>query len=165
MKRKGRHWLQRRVAACLLASIAFAGLAGCVSFRDPLEVTVAGIESLPGEGMELRMLVTLRVQNPNDAPVEFDGVAVQMSVQGKKLATGVSDAQGTVARFGEALVEVPVTISAFRMARQAIGLMSGRGGPGKITFEMAGKLHGPVFRTVRFRDEGELALPTGEPGE
>ena len=45
--------------------------------RDPLQVTVAGVESIPGEGMELRLLVKLRVQNPNDLPVEYNGVAVE----------------------------------------------------------------------------------------
>src|SRR5262245_57595961 len=42
------------------------GLGGCAALpsSDPLNVTVAGIESLPGEGMELRLAVRLRVQNP-----------------------------------------------------------------------------------------------------
>lgn len=131
--------------------------------RDPLQVTVAGVESLPGEGMELRLLVKLRVQNPNDTPVEFNGVAVEMDVQGKTFATGVSDAHGTVPRFGETVIEVPVTASAFRMARQALGLMSG-GGLGKITYQMTGKLHGSGFSTVRFQNTGDFELPTGTTG-
>ena len=40
---------------------------------DPLVVDVAGIESLPSEGAELRLLVSVRIQNPNDAAVEYDG--------------------------------------------------------------------------------------------
>ncbi|HKU70679.1 MAG TPA: Water stress and hypersensitive response domain-containing protein, partial [Burkholderiales bacterium] len=40
--------------------------------RDPVQVQVAGIEPLPGEGMEMRMLVKLRVQNPNNDPVDYD---------------------------------------------------------------------------------------------
>ena len=60
-------------------------LCSCASLqpRDPLQVTVAGIEPLQGQGLELRMNLKLRVQNPNDAPVEYNGVAVQMDVQGK----------------------------------------------------------------------------------
>ena len=55
--------------------------------RDPLKVTVAdGIEPLQGQGMEMRMMVKLRVQNPNDAPVDYSGVAVDMEVQGKSFA-------------------------------------------------------------------------------
>ena len=152
-----------RLLVCLATMIVLGATAGCASMkpRDPLQVTVAGIESIPGEGMELRLLVKLRVQNPNDLPVEFNGVAVEMEVQGKTFATGVSDAAGTVPRFGEAVIEVPVTASAFRMARQALGLMGGGGMPGKISYEMTGKLNGPGLSIMRFQNKGDFELPTG----
>ncbi|HET9473708.1 MAG TPA: LEA type 2 family protein [Steroidobacteraceae bacterium] len=144
-------------------SVALAVTAGCAALqnRDPLNVTVAGIEPLQGEGMELRLLVKLRVQNPNDAPIDFDGVAVEMNVQGKTFATGVSDAKGSVPRFGESIIEVPVTASAFRMARQAIDLMKGGGaGLNKISYQMKGKLSGTGFSAVRFQNQGDFELPT-----
>jgi LEA14-like dessication related protein len=139
-----------------------AFVTGCASMqtRDPLQVTVAGVEPLQGQGMELRLLVKLRVQNPNDAPVDYNGVAVEMDVQGKTFAKGVSDAHGSVPRFGESVIEVPVTASAFRMARQALGMMKG-GGTGTIKYQLTGKLNGSGFSTVRFKNEGDLELPTG----
>jgi len=144
----------------VLALIFTLNLAGCATTaRDPLQVTVAGIETLQGEGLELRLLVKLRVQNPNDAPIDYNGVAVEMHVQGKTFATGVSDAQGNVPRFGEVLIEVPVTASAFRMARQALGMM--RGTNGKIAYELKGKLHGMGMSSVRFQNTGDFELPTG----
>jgi LEA14-like dessication related protein len=135
-----------------------------VQGRDPLQVTVAGIEPLQGQGLELRMLVKLRVQNPNDAPVEYNGVAVQMDVQGKTFATGVSPEGGSVPRFGEAIISVPVTVSAFRMARQAVDLIR-RGGTGKVAYEMKGKLNGSTFNSMRFRTQGEFDLPAATPRE
>jgi LEA14-like dessication related protein len=139
---------------------------GCAALqgRDPLQVTVAGIEPLQGQGLELRMLVKLRVQNPNDAPVEYNGVAVQMDVQGKTFATGVSPEGGSVPRFGEAIISVPVTVSAFRMARQAVDLIR-RGGTGKVAYEMKGKLNGSTFNSMRFRTQGEFDLPAATPRE
>ena len=134
-------------------------LCACASLqpRDPLQVTVAGIEPLQGQGLELRLNVKLRVQNPNDAPVDYNGVAVEMAVQGKTFATGVADVSGTVPRFGESLITVPVTISAFRMARQAIGAMSG--GPiNKIEYEMKGKLSSGLSPT-RFVTKGSFDFP------
>jgi LEA14-like dessication related protein len=148
----------------LLALVLALGAAtGCASMqgRDPLQVTVAGVEPLQGQGMELRLLVKLRVQNPNDAPVDFNGVAVEMDVQGKTFGTGVSDAHGSVPRFGESVIEVPVTISAFRMARQALGMLKGGGVGGKINYLLKGKLNGSAFKTVRFQNQGEFELPTG----
>ena len=153
----------RHLLAVLALTAVLGATSGCASLqgRDPLQVTVAGVDPLQGEGMELRLLVKLRVQNPNDAPVDYNGVAVEMEVQGKTFATGVSDAHGSVPRFGESVIEVPVTASAFRMARQALGLMSGGGMPGKISYEMTGKLNGSGFSTVRFQNKGEFELPTG----
>jgi len=65
-----------------LAAAAAVALAGCASMpqRDPLQVTVAGIEGLPGEGMEIRMLVKLRVQNPNDTVIDFSGAYLEFDV-------------------------------------------------------------------------------------
>jgi LEA14-like dessication related protein len=125
-------------------------------------VTVLGVEPLESQGIELRMLVKLRVQNPNDAPVEYNGVALEMNVQGKTFATGVSDAAGSVPRFGEAVITVPVTVSAFRMLGQAFELMrsgGGGSGSGKITYEMKGKLNGSGFSSTHFHTQGEFSLP------
>ena len=151
------------VRLALLVLVA-ALLAACAALqtRDPLQVTVAGIEPLQGQGMELRMLVKLRVQNPNDAAIDFNGVALKLEVQGKTFATGVSDESGSVPRFGETVIGVPVTTSAMRMVRQALGMMEGQG-TGRITYSLTGKLNGPAFGAVRFETSGDLQLPTAPP--
>jgi hypothetical protein len=108
--------------------------------------------TLPGFGDQMGV--------PSAGP--FIGVALEMLVQGKTFATGVSDAHGNVPRFGESVLEVPVTASAFRMARQAFGMMKGTGGgTGKIAYELKGKLNGSAFSTVRFQNKGEFEMPTG----
>lgn len=136
--------------------------AGCAALQvgDPLQVNVAGIEPLHGQGMELRLLVKLRVQNPNDAPIYYNGVALVMDVQGKTFASGVSDASGVAPRFGEAVIAVPVTISAFNMVRQAMD-MAGRASTRKISYAMKGKLSGAGFGSKRFVTKGELDMPPG----
>jgi LEA14-like dessication related protein len=152
--------ITRRIA--LLVSVVLSVLlsAGCTGLqgRQPLDVIVAGVEPLKGEGLELRMLLKLRVQNPNDTPVDFRGVSLQMDVQGKRFATGVSDSTGVVPRFGEAIVDVPVSISVFRLARQAVGVMTDEY-RGKLAYEMSGRLAGTGFRSVRFTSRGDLTLP------
>ncbi|MCV2358281.1 LEA type 2 family protein [Paucibacter sp. TC2R-5] len=135
-------------------------LVGCASLgqRDALKVTVAGLEPLQGEGLELRFLVKLRVQNPNDAAVEFDGVALELELNGKSLASGVSDQKGVVPRFGETLLEVPLTVSAFAAVRQAMG-MSDAAERGEMPYTVSGKLAGGLFGSVRFSSSGKLTLP------
>ena len=152
--------LVRRLIAIALLLVAAATLNGCAMFQrgDPLQVTVLGVEPAESQGLELRLLVKLRVQNPNDTPIEYNGVAVEMSVQGKTFATGVSDAAGSVPRFGEAVITVPVSVSAFHMLGQAIDMVRGNGS-GKITYELKGKLSSSGLSTTHFRTQGELALP------
>lgn len=130
---------------------------------DPLQVTVAGIEPLQGEGMEMRLLVRLRVQNPNDSPVDFNGVSLNLDVMDRRFASGVSDQAGTVPRFGETIVAVPVTVSVLRMARQVLGMLDGKPVT-RITYAMSGKLNGAsMFGTQRFNTTGEFDLPQGTP--
>ena len=126
--------------------------------RDPLTIDVAGIEPLQGEGLELRLTVRVRVQNPNDTPIEYSGVALNLDLNGRKLATGVADVMGTVPRYGEAVLDIPVTISALSMARQALGFMNAEG-QRDVKYAVRGKLEGGMFGTRRFTDEGTFDLP------
>jgi LEA14-like dessication related protein len=148
-------------SALLLVGVLL--LAACASMpaKDPLQVTVAGIEPLTGEGLELRLLVKLRVQNPNDTPIEFSGASLNLDVMDRRFASGVSDQAGTVPRFGEAIVAVPVTVSMLRMARQFMGMLDGKP-VGSITYTMSGKLQGTgPFGTQRFSAQGAFELPQG----
>jgi LEA14-like dessication related protein len=138
-------------------------IAGCSTLpnRDPLNIDVAGIEPLPGEGLELRLAVRVRIQNPNDADIEYSGAALNLDVNGRKLATGVSAAMGTVPRYGEAVLEIPVTISALSMARQVLGFVNDNAQDQReVSYTVRGKLEGGVFGTRRFTDEGTFELPT-----
>ena len=144
-----------------LAAVAMMlALAGCETMpnRDPLRVSVVGVEPGKSEGLELRFVVRLRVQNPNDAGVDFDGVAVDLELNGKNLGSGVSDQKGSVPRFGETLINVPVTVSAFSVARQVLGFTDAKD-RGEVPYAVSGKLAGGVFGSVRFSHSGTLRLP------
>jgi LEA14-like dessication related protein len=130
---------------------------------EPVDVTVAGIESLPSEGMEMRLAVKLRVQNPNDQPIDFDGLSVRLIVQGKTFATGVSDQRGTIPRFGSEVLSVAVTVSALRVAWNTFGLLMNEGAPDKIRYDLEGKINRTGFGSIPFRADGELRMP-GPPG-
>jgi LEA14-like dessication related protein len=149
-----------RLIAVMTLVVASLASQGCATLRgdDPLQVTVAGIEPLEGQGMEMRMLVKLRIQNPNDAAVDYNGVALEMKLNGKTLATGVSDASGSVPRFGETVIGVPVTVSAFRVLGHALNMMQSSGN-GSTTYELKGKLSTSGFNSTRFQTQGEFQLP------
>lgn len=150
--------------AFLLVAVALGALGGCASLphQDPIQVTVAGIESLPGEGMEVRMLVKLRVQNPNQAPIDYSGTYVKLDVLDRTFASGVSSEAGTVPGFGESVIAVPVTVSVLRMVRQVVGILDGQPVE-RISYAMSGKLDGGLFGTRRFTARGDFELPKPEP--
>lgn len=146
-----------------LLGLALTGCAG-LSPRDMPKVDVAGIEALPSQGMELRLAVKLRILNPSDYTIEYNGLFVEMDVQGMSFANGVSNQSGTVPRYGESVISVPVTISALAMVRQVIGL-AGKERDVPLTYEVRGKVAGPVFNTQRFTSRGEFKLPTVPDGK
>jgi hypothetical protein len=154
------------VRATSLPLLLFAGvLAACSAMpnRDPLSIDVAGIEPLPSEGgLEMRLAVRVRIQNPNDTAIDYSGAALDLDINGRKLASGVSAAMGTVPRYGETVLEIPVTISALSMARQVLGFMNGQD-QRNVSYNVRGKLEGGLFGTRRFSDEGTFDLPASAP--
>lgn len=151
----------RRLLACALVLMTL-GLGACAWLpdRDPLSVTVVGIDSLPAQDMEVRFAVKLRVQNPNDTAIEYNGIALDLSVNGQPLASGVSNQQGRVERYGETLLSIPVSVSAFSALRQALGLSQNQS-LDHLPYTLRGKLAGGLFGTVRFSDSGRLNLAPG----
>jgi len=138
------------------------GLGACALFqpRDPVNISVIGIEPLPGQELEMRMAVKMRVQNPNESSIDYNGIALNLEVNGQPLAAGVSDQQGHIGRYDEAVIVVPVSITAFSFLRQAYGLGT-VGSLQGLPYKLRGKLAGGLLGTVRFTDEGKLDLPKG----
>ena len=78
----------------------------------------------------------------------------------KTFATGVSDERGSIPRFGESVIGVPVTVSTLRVALNTLGFVLGDKPAEKVRYKLSGKLAGPSFGSTSFQSAGELALPT-----
>lgn len=153
-------------AAALIFLLA-AILSGCATLPgiDTPNVRVVGLEPLPSEGLEVRFALKLRVQNPNQSALQYDGFAVNLDLGGRGLASGVSNAIGEIPRFSDAVLTVPVSISAFSVFRQLWALREdSQNADGAlkqpIAYRLTGKLGAPKgsFRATRFSDKGELDL-------
>jgi LEA14-like dessication related protein len=139
-----------------------AALSACSSLsqRDPLQVNLAGIQPLPGEGMELRFAVQLRIQNPNTDAIDYNGIALDLAINDQPLASGVSAQSGQIPRFGEVVISVPVTISAFSVMRQAWSAASYTSTNG-MPYSLQGKLASGLLGSEHFTDSGTLNWPKG----
>ena len=64
----------RRLIALTLVLLSLSACA-LLPNRDPLAINVVGIEPLPSQDLEMRFAVKLRLQNPNESPIDYNGVA------------------------------------------------------------------------------------------
>lgn len=149
-----------RFVRALLWMVLACVAAGCsqLPLRDPLRISLVGIEPLPGQGLELRMAMKLRVQNPNDTAIDFDGVALEVDLRGMSFASGVSDQVGSVPRYSEIVVSVPVSVSAMSVLRQ--GLSFANGDRSSVTYAIRGKIGGSMLGSTTFKTNGQVELPT-----
>jgi len=150
-----RHWLVLALLPPLL------GACGSLPFADPLRVDLVGLQSLPGEGLELRFLAKLRVQNPNTQPLAYEGVSLELDLRGQRFASGVAPLAGQVPGFGEAVLEVPISVSGFTIARQVLDLVrQGQGGGQveRVAYELRGKLGSAGLGGIGFGTSGEIDL-------
>lgn len=145
-----RRWL---VMALCVSLMGCAGLAQ----RDPVNVSIVGIEPLAGEGLEARFAIKLRVQNPNDAPLGFDGVALDLELADAPFGSGVSDQRGSVPRFGDIVIVVPMTVPVTAILRQLYSFATRQ--PETVGYRLRGKLGGTGLGGIRFESRGEVALP------
>lgn len=149
-----------RFLQTLLWLVMVGVLVGCsqLPLRDPLRISLVGMEPLPGQGLELRMAMKLRVQNPNDTPTDFDGLALDVDLRGLSFASGVSDQVGSVPRYGELVISVPVSVSAISVLRQ--GLSFANGDRSSVTYAIRGKVGGSMLGASTFKANGQIELPT-----
>ncbi|VVP92289.1 hypothetical protein PS914_03245 [Pseudomonas fluorescens] len=151
--------MRRLLALCLPLLLLSLSACALLPNRDPLNINVVGFEPLPSQDMEVRFAVKIRVQNPNETAINYNGVALDLEVNGQPLASGVSDQSGTIARFSDTVLTVPVSVSAFSVLRQTLGLgLSQTQTQNNVPYVLRGKLAGGLFGTLRFVDTGKLSL-------
>ena len=66
----------------MVLSLLLLSLSACALFpnRDPVNINVVGIEPLQSQDLEVRFAVKLRVQNPNETAIDYNGVALDLSL-------------------------------------------------------------------------------------
>ena len=150
----------RRVAFVSLVGAAMAACAG-IGLREPLRVSLATLESLPGQGLEARFLARIRVQNPNDVAIAYGGLSAEVDLNGLRFASGVSAATGEIPRFGESVLELPLTVPVTAVVRQVLGFISGD--RSTATYRVHGFLSVGTLGRAPFDSTGQIELPTLAP--
>ncbi len=123
------------------AVLCVAILSGCAtlspSFENP-QVQVLSIKQQSSKGMDQTLVVLLNVQNPNGIELPLEGMSYSLSIEGNKVASGVTSDVPTIPAYGEANVALPVTTNLMAMVRLVSGLMMK--GQQDLDYELQAKL-------------------------
>ena len=158
----GRGFLGIRYFGALLVGAAMLGVAACAQLEpaEPPQVSLSDIRLLGGGLMEQRLMVEVRIGNPNNFDLPLEGLTVDLQVNDRPFAQGYSNKNVTVPRLGEARVPVIATTTLFDMVQQVFALNNRRA----ISYNLSGKAYitGMFGGAVPFEKAGSLQLAPGE---
>jgi LEA14-like dessication related protein len=145
----------------LLTLLCAISLNACAVFgmREPLNVTIADLRPIEVGVLEQRYALKVRLLNPNDTEIVFDGVVFDLEINETPFAKGVSNQSSVIPRFGEALIDVQAVSGLQNILRQINELLKGE--RTSLTYRIKGRLHGGGFGFTRFDSSGEIAVPAG----
>ena len=129
-----------RTVARYLACLLLVATAGCASWfmnGEPPEVLVTNVTPLETTAFEQRLQVDLRIRNPNDFDLLVTGIDFTLTLNGKRLARGLSNKDITVPRLSDAVVSVQTSTSTFDMVRQLLSFSQTQ----DLSYDITGLLH------------------------
>jgi len=143
------------VLLCLLVS-----LSSCTTLRPDFEqprVTVSSFRPVFTTAGVPNFEIGLRVVNPNNFPLELQGLAYTVELAGREVVTGVGSDLPVIAAYGEGTFKVTAAVSlmeGFRLMSDLMAQPSDR-----IPYKLTTKLDvGTFMPAIRVMDEGELTF-------
>ena len=144
-------WVRRAVSLAIVVAL----LGGCAAPLQKPEVSLAGVE-LVGVGLvEQRLLLKLKISNPNDVDLPVKSLSFDLDLDGQPFAKGASEQPVTIARHAEAQLDVKVVsrlgdvLKQLNAARKNGKLgyrihgrveFNGSAGPTSVTFDRLGEV-------------------------
>ena len=102
----------------------------------------------------------LRVQNPNEAALEINGLAFELEINDRRFATGVSNENVTVDAFSSLVVHVEAVTSSWGILQQIAQLQ--RTGTPLVNYRIRGAIYsGSPSVKLPFDNMGEFKTPVG----
>ena len=146
---------------CLL--ILGSSLTGCSGlFRtiEPPRINIVNVTPKEVKLFEQVFDLELRVQNPNEAALEINGLAFELEINDRRFATGVSNEKATVDPFSSLVIHVQAVTSAWGILQQIAQLQ--RTGTPLGTYRIKGAIYsGSPSVKLPFDNSGEFKFPVG----
>ena len=147
----------KRARRTLLAAILLlAGCASALKWEAP-KLSVASLKVQSADIFSQRLIVHLRVMNPNDRELPIKGITYRIEVNDAELAQGLTDTPFVVPAMGEAEFDVQVTAN---LATALSQLLSRRGSSDTLDYRLIGSvaLSSGFLRHIPFDERGSVKL-------
>lgn len=133
------------IARALSISFYFAFtlffMSGCATMNLDYEepsVELVSFKALPANGFEQSFEIGLKLTNPNNFELPFNGISYQLNVAGETLAHGVASNIPTAEAYGESRFMVPISTSLLGGIKVIRALMDSKGKD--ISYQLKAKL-------------------------
>ena len=120
-----RDYCIRYVAVFLLVTIGLAGCAGLGGRLAKPKVQLASLAVQNIQAFESTFVLTLRVFNTNDAPLDLKALEAELDLNGRHFATGVTRTDIHIPALESQTVDVTVYASSLEMVRQVWSQVQG----------------------------------------
>jgi LEA14-like dessication related protein len=142
-----------------LTAIIFI-LSGCAGFGKRLEtprIILSNFNVQEIKIFESVFKIEMRVFNTNEVPLEIKGLDCDLELNGKRLATGVTNVKINIPSYETAIVPMTLYSSVLDVVRVLRGLAETE----KLEYKLTGRLRlgkGAMPSTIPFKSTGELPL-------
>ena len=142
-----------------LTAIIFI-LSGCAGWGKRLEtprITLSNFNVQEIKIFESVFTIEMRVFNTNDIPMEIKGLNCDLELNGKRLATGVSNVKINIPSYETAII--PMTL--YSSVLDVVTVLRSLAETQKLEYKLTGRLRlgkGTMPSTIPFKSIGELPL-------
>lgn len=145
-----------RLMAVVVVATALAGCASALKLEAP-QLSVISMKVQSADIFSQRMLVRMRVMNPNARELPVKGISYRIEVNDAELAQGLTDTAFVVPAMGEAEFDVQVTAN---LATALTQLLSRKGSSDTLDYRLVGSvaLSSGFLRRIPFDERGSVKL-------
>ncbi|MEJ2657302.1 MAG: LEA type 2 family protein [Desulfobacterales bacterium] len=140
--------------------VTLLALCGCAGWGQRLEtprITLSNFNVQQIKVFESVFKIEMRVFNTNDIPLEIRGINCDLELNGRRLATGVTNVKIDIPSYETGIIPMTLYSSVLDVMRVLRGLAKTE----KLEYKLTGRLRlgkGVIPSTIPFKSTGELPL-------
>lgn len=161
----GRHLKHFCFPFCFCVLLLLGGCAAMQGLKEDPKISIADIRIQDIKAMEGVFLIKLRVINPNNVPLDVNGINCELEIGERRFANGIAESNQVVPAFGTTTIPVDVYASVLDIIAATTDLLRSSGAVPSQGKPLPYTLKGTVTVGVRgfqkqvpFKSSGELSL-------